>query len=302
MSKYQCGFRTGYNAQHYLISLIEEWKNSVDNGGTFGAFLTDLSKACDFPPHELLIANLDAYGFDKISLKLIHSYLWNRKQRVKINDRYSWWSEILFGVPQGSILGPLSFNTFMCNMFYFLEEFDIVNYADDSTPYCAGKSAKFVVNTLDQSSIILFNCLNNNCMKVNTGKGNLLLKWRTIMKSFVTSQFTYCSLIFIFHSRHLNKKINSVHERALRNTYPDNTSRFQDLLNKDNSVSIHRRKLQVLATEMFKIHRSLSPKILRETFVSKTSSYNLPRNEKRKGHFVNHGTETLSFLDPKIWI
>ena len=108
----------------------------------------------------------------------------------------------------------------------------------------------------------------------------------------------------MFHSRRLNNKINSIHERALRITYHDNTSTFQELLNKDNSVSIHHRNLQVLATEMFKIHRGLSPEILRQIFVSKTSSYSLHRNdtfEKRKVHSVYHGTESLSFIGPKIW-
>ena len=143
-----------YNAQHCLINLIEKWKKSLDIGGVFGALLTDLSKAFDCLPRELLIAKLDPYGFDKSSLKLIHSYLSNRKQRVKINGRYSSWSEILFGVPQGSILGPLLFNIFICDMFYFLEDFDISNYADDSTPYLAGKSAEFVVNNLEHSSTI----------------------------------------------------------------------------------------------------------------------------------------------------
>ena len=117
LSKYQCGFSTGYNTRHCLISLIEKWKKRVDNGGAFGALLTDLSKTFDWLPRELLITKLDAYGFDKSSLKLIHSYLSNKKQRVKINDRYSSWSEIFFGVPQGSILGPLLFNTFICDMF-----------------------------------------------------------------------------------------------------------------------------------------------------------------------------------------
>ena len=110
-------------------------------------------------------------------------------------------------------------------------------------------------------------------------------------------------LIWMFHSRRLNNKINSIHERALRITY-DNASTFEELLNKDNSVSIHHRNLRVLATEMFKIHQGLSPEILRETFVPKTSSYNLRRNhtfKKRKVHSVYHGTESLSFLGPKIW-
>ena len=71
------------------------------------------------------------------------------------------------------------------------------------------------------------------------------------MKSFVTFQLSYCPLIWMFHSRRLNNKINSAHEKALRITYQDNTSTFQELLNKDNSVSIHHRNLQVLASEMF---------------------------------------------------
>ena len=59
-SKFQCGFRKGYNAQHCLVVLIEKWKKSVDNGGAFGALFTDLSKAFDCLSHELLIAKLDA--------------------------------------------------------------------------------------------------------------------------------------------------------------------------------------------------------------------------------------------------
>ena len=96
LSKYQCGFRKGYNSQHCLIALIEKWKKSVDNGGAFGALLTDLSKAFDCVTHELLIAKLHAYGFDKRSLVLIYNYPSNRKQRVKVNDSYSSRSEILF--------------------------------------------------------------------------------------------------------------------------------------------------------------------------------------------------------------
>ena len=120
-SKYQCGFRIGFNAQHCLVSMIKKWKESVDSGGAFGALMTDLSKAFDCLHHELLIAKLDAYGFDIKSVKLIQQYLSNRKQRVKVGNAYSSWKEIFYGIPKGSILGPLILNIFLCDLFYFLE-------------------------------------------------------------------------------------------------------------------------------------------------------------------------------------
>ena len=85
----QCGFCKGFNAQHCFIALFEKWEKGIDSGRAFGALMTNLSKAFDCLSHELLIAKLDAFGFDKKSLKLIYSYLSNRKQRVKINDSYS---------------------------------------------------------------------------------------------------------------------------------------------------------------------------------------------------------------------
>ena len=131
-------------------------KKGVGNEGGIRVLLTDLWKAFDCLPHLLLIAKLDTCGFDKFSLKLIHSYISSRKKIVKINNRYSSWSEILFGVPQGSILGALLSNIFICDMVYFLEDSDVAFFADDSTTYCAGKSAEFFVNNLEQSSTILF--------------------------------------------------------------------------------------------------------------------------------------------------
>ena len=101
------------------MTLIEKWKKSVDNDGAFGALFTDFSKAFDCLSHELLIAKLDAYGFDKNALKLVNSYLSNRKQRVKINNKYSSWSEILFGVPQGSFSNYHINSVFHCPFFYF---------------------------------------------------------------------------------------------------------------------------------------------------------------------------------------
>ena len=93
-----------------------------------------------------------------------------------------------------------------------------------------------------------------------------LSKRKAPMKTFVISQFSYCSLVWMFHSRKLNHRINSIHERALRVTYQDYQSTFLQLLQKDNSVAIHQRNLQVLATEIFKAKNDLSPEIMKEVF------------------------------------
>ena len=128
---------------------------------------------------------------------------------------------------------------------------------------------------------------------------------RLIMKAFITSQFGYCPLVWMFHTRRSNNRINRLHERALRFTYEDFDSTFQELLVKDNSVSIHHRNLQVFATLLYKIINNLSPLIVKETFPIKgTSHYNLrspTEFQARNIHTVRYGTESLSFLAPKIW-
>ena len=132
-SKFQCGCRKGYSTQQCLIAFTEKWKSAIDQGKSFGAALTDLSKAFDCLPHVLLIAKLHAYGFSLSALRLVNSYLSNRKQRTKINESFSSWEEILFGVTQGSILGPLLFDIFMCDLFLIVNDVDFGNYADDNT-------------------------------------------------------------------------------------------------------------------------------------------------------------------------
>ena len=367
MSKFQCGFRKGFNAQDCLIVMIEKWKRMLDKGGTCRALLTDLSKAFDCLPHDLLLAKLHAYGITYKSLKILSSYLTNRKQRVRIGNLYSSWYDILAGVPQGSILGPLLFNIFLSDLFLFFDDVDIANYADDNTPYICKLDSDIIAKNLEKVSAQLLIWFTNNKMKANPDKYHFLLTWkneltleidqcqiksskeekllgitidnklsfdahvnnicnkvsqkinaltrianyinpaqrRLVMKAFIISQFGYCPLVWMFHSRRINNRINRLHERALRLAHNDYDASFQDLLIKDKSVTIHQRNLQVFAILLYKIINNEAPEIVRKMFYSDYQPhYNLRQNFEFQTvniRTVRYGTESLTHLANKIW-
>ena len=116
-------------------------------------------------------------------------------------------------------------------------------------------------------------------------------KLRLLLKIFIESQFNYCPLIWMFHSRVLNKKLNRLHERALRAVYKDKTLSFSELLEKDKSFTIHERNLQKLAIEMYKVKNNLCPKPFQDLFTIK---------QRGNGDFVipkvsteNRGKDTI---------
>ena len=87
---------------------------------------------------------------------------------------------------------------------------------------------------------------------------------RLILNSLITSHFSYCAIVWMFHSRKLNERINHIHEMALRIVCKDFYSSFQELLIKDNSSNIHHRNLQKLVTEIFKVKNGLSPELMND--------------------------------------
>ena len=101
-------------------------------------------------------------------------------------------------------------------------------------------------------------------------------KRRVLVNSFITSKFSYCPLIWMFHSRRKEHRINKIHERALRLIYPsDSKLTFKELLEKNKTVSIYQKNLQVLAAEIFKAKQNISPEILKELFSFNVRNYNL---------------------------
>ena len=115
----------------------------------------DLSKAFDTLNHNLLLVKLNAYGSSFNTMKLIQSYLWERFQWVNINNNFSEWCKILLRVPQGSILGPQLFNKFINEIFHFIQDVYICNFADDNSLYSTKDNFKEVKTILKKNFELL---------------------------------------------------------------------------------------------------------------------------------------------------
>ena len=152
------------------------------------------------------------------------------------------------------------------------------------------------------------NLCNGNSRKVNalariTSSMNLP-KRRLLMNYFFKAQFNYCPLIWMCRSRGNNRKINPLHERWLRIIYNNKQLSFKELLEKERSVSIHVRNLQVLATEMCKVSNALSKSMMKNIFPINKNPYTLRRSSqfsRRLPEIVYHGAKMISNLGPIMW-
>ena len=153
-----------------LLSICEEWRSALDRGDHLAAILIDLSKAFDCLPPSLIRDKLTAYGLSQKAVSLISSYLSDRKQRVQIGNYTSTFQNITKVVPQGSILGPLLFNIFLNEIFYFIKEGKIFNYADDNTLSFSHPVFATLVEVLEREIGNIVEWFTRNQMKANPDK------------------------------------------------------------------------------------------------------------------------------------
>ena len=208
----------------------------------FGALLTDLSKAFVCILHDIIIANLNAHGYNIKALNFIYDYLRNRKQRTKIDNAYSSWQNILYWVPQGSILEPLLYNEDLCDLFFIMNHEDIANYADDNTPYVSGKNIDEVVRFLEEFSRVIFKWFSDNQFQANASICHVLLSTDEYMQIKIgTAQIENSS----------RKKLLGVTIEAKLSFEKNIEQIFEHMFKYLN--------IQVIATELYKIVNGLSP-------------------------------------------
>ena len=126
------GYLKGHSCCTALLKMTEDWRKGLDEREVVAAVAVDLSKAFDSVCHGLLLAKLRAYGFSKVALELMSSYLCERRQRVRLDNVYSDWQVVKTGVPQGSLLGLLLFNIYINDLNYNVSNTSLQLYADDT--------------------------------------------------------------------------------------------------------------------------------------------------------------------------
>ena len=168
ISPYVSAYRKGYNSQHVLIRLLEEWRQHLDNNKVVGVFLWTYQKPST--AYDLLIIKLAAYSVDENLLMYIYSYLSNSKQCVCINNVRSKFQNVISGVPQGSIVGPTLVNCFFNDLFYFIDKASVHNFADDNSLSVFESNIKNLKLILEPESKTAISCFQSNKMIVNPGK------------------------------------------------------------------------------------------------------------------------------------
>ena len=170
LSKCFSGFKKSHGIQHLLVTMLEKWKKAFDKGEYVSALFMDLSKAFDTINHDLLLAKLKAYGFSLNAVKLMCSYLKNRKQQVQINNKFSSKNIVVPRVPQGSIDGPLLFNLFINDLIFFIQYCTLSNYADDNNLFSMGKNKHEIKNIFSSDFRVVNDWFYENFMVLNPEK------------------------------------------------------------------------------------------------------------------------------------
>ena len=168
--KKQFGFQTNHSTAHTIIQLVQELMHSFDeNKFTLGVFI-DLSKAFDTVNHEILITKLENYGVRGSNIKWFSNYLEGRKQFICFGEKNTELENITYGVPQGSILGPLLFLIYINDIYKSSDILNFILFADDTNLFFSHKDIKHLFNTVNIELAKIQEWFKANKLSLNTGK------------------------------------------------------------------------------------------------------------------------------------
>lgn len=168
----QFGFRQKRNTEMAILTLVSKICTGFDEDTYIGGTFCDLSKAFDCVAHDTLILKLNFYGFHPPSIKIIQSYLSNRQQLVSYNNQNSDLCSIKYGVPQGSILGPLLFLIYINDITECLtnSNSNLILYADDTTTLDKHNNLKELLNLMNRTQSEASSWFTANQLHLNDGK------------------------------------------------------------------------------------------------------------------------------------
>jgi exonuclease III len=175
LCKSQFGFRKGYSCFTCLSSMVSDWLENINNDKLVGFIALDFRKAFDVLPHDILLKKLLLYGCDDLTLRWFQSYLSNRTQRVILNNVLSDTGDVKFGVPQGSILGPLLFILYINDMSLNLVHSILHKYADDTSLSAYANTVDELQNKVSSDLQYIESWCENNRMVINTAKSKCMI-------------------------------------------------------------------------------------------------------------------------------
>ncbi|MCG7877652.1 MAG: reverse transcriptase family protein [Candidatus Thiodiazotropha endolucinida] len=170
----QSGFRHKHSCNTALIKLIDQWMASIDQGDMIGSLFIDFRKAFDMVNHSLLIRKLALYKLNSVSLSWFESYLSSRAQTIKSDSGLSDFSQVISGVPQGSILGPTLFLLFINDLPLYLNHCLADLYADDSTIHISGKNRIEIESKLQSDGDNTHKWSERNMLPIHYGKSTCM--------------------------------------------------------------------------------------------------------------------------------
>lgn len=231
LHKTQSGFRTQHSCETALVNMIDSWLNAMDSGKMVGVVLVDFKKAFDLVDHQILLSKLQLYGIKNEALMWFKTYLTQRRQQVTINNNKSDFETVSYGVPQGSILGPLLFLLFINDLPLYVDNVSADLYADDTTLYDIQNSLEMAEQNLQLGLNQLHVWCRNNGMVLNSAKTKVMLvttsqkrqrlqntcltlqymdeTLKTVSSDKILGVFVDNNLIWSDHVKHITKKIRS---------------------------------------------------------------------------------------------